>query len=136
MEMYKSKIDYWLIILLSVVFGGIVIQMIIDQFWYGLGIVIIPILFIGHMFTKTYYLLTEKELVIKCGFAFKKVLQIKDIRKISESSDLISSPALSIDRLEILYNKFDSVLISPKKKYEFIEALKILKPDIEVKLKA
>lgn len=121
--------------LLSIVLGGIALQMVFDKFWYGLGLIAIPILFIVDMFTKTYYVLTERELIIKCGFAFKKVLQINDIRKISETSDLISSPALSIDRLEIFFNKFDSVLISPKEKYEFIEALKRFKPDIEVQLK-
>ena len=45
-------------------------------------------------------------------------IDIKSIRKIIETYNPLSSPAASIDRLEIFYNKFDSILISPKDKKE------------------
>lgn len=132
MERYKSKIDLWLIIILTLVFGGIVIFSIIKKEWIGFIIAIIPTIFIWNMFRSTYYIITEEELIIKCGIFYKLVIKITDIRKISESNDLISSPALSIDRLEILYNRFDTILISPKKKYEFLQSIETLKPDIEI----
>ena len=132
MEKYKSKIDLWLIIILTLVFGGIVIFSIIKKEWIGFIIAIIPTIFIWNMFRSTYYIVTEEELIIRCGIFYKLVIKITDIRKISESNDLISSPALSIDRLEILYNRFDTILISPKKKYEFLQSIETLKPDIEI----
>ena len=132
MERYKSKIDLWLIIILTLVFGGIVIFSIIKKEWIGFIIAIIPTIFIWNMFRSTYYIITAEELIIKCGIFYKLVIKITDIRKISESNDLISSPALSIDRLEILYNRFDTILISPKKKYEFLQSIETLKPDIEI----
>lgn len=132
MERYKSKIDLWLIIILTLVFGGIVIFSIIKKEWIGFIIAIIPTIFIWNMFRSTYYIITAEELIIKCGIFYKLVIKITDIRKISESNDLISSPALSIDRLEILYNRFDTILISPKKKYEFLQSIEKLKPDIEI----
>jgi hypothetical protein len=132
MERYKSKIDLWLIIILTLVFGGIVIFSIIKKEWIGFIIAIIPTIFIWNMFRSTYYIITEEELIIRCGIFYKLVIKITDIRKISESNDLISSPALSIDRLEILYNRFDTILISPKKKYEFLQSIETLKPDIEI----
>lgn len=132
MKKYKSKIDLWLIILLTVVFGGIVILSIIKKDWIGFIIALIPAIFIWYMFTSTYYIIRENEVIIKGGIFYKLVIKITDIRKISESNDLISSPALSIDRLEILYNKFDTILISPKAKYEFVKSIEILKPDIEI----
>jgi len=132
MERYKSKIDLWLIIILTLVFGGIVIFSIIKKEWIGFIIAIIPTIFIWNMFRSTYYIITEEELIIRCGIFYKLVIKISDIRKISESNDLISSPALSIDRLEILYNRFDTILISPKKKYEFLQSIETLKPDIEI----
>ena len=132
MEKYKSKIDLWLIIILTLVFGGIVIFSIIKKEWIGFIIAIIPTIFIWNMFRSTYYIITEEELIIRCGIFYKLVIKITDIRKISESNDLISSPALSIDRLEILYNRFDTILISPKKKYEFLQSIETLKPDIEI----
>lgn len=132
MERYKSKIDLWLIIILTLVFGGIVIFSIIKKEWIGFIIAIIPTIFIWNMFRSTYYIITEEELIIRCGIFYKLVIKITDIRKISESNDLISSTALSIDRLEILYNRFDTILISPKKKYEFLQSIETLKPDIEI----
>jgi hypothetical protein len=132
MKKYKSKIDLWLIIILTLVFGGIVIFSIIKKEWIGFIIAIIPTIFIWDMFKSTFYIITEEELIIRCGIFYKLVIKITDIRKISESNDLISSPALSIDRLEILYNRFDTILISPKKKYEFLQSIETLKPDIEI----
>ena len=132
MKKYKSKIDLWLIIILTLVFGGIVIISIIKKDWIGFIIAIIPTIFIWDMFKSTFYIITEEELIIRCGIFYKLVIKITDIRKISESNELISSPALSIDRLEILYNRFDTILISPKKKYEFLQSIETLKPDIEI----
>ena len=48
---------------------------------------------------------------------------------------MISSAAASLDRLEILYDTFGSVLVSPKEKMGFIDQLKEINPSIEVKLK-
>lgn len=132
MEKYKSKIDLWLIIILTLVFGGIVIFSVIKKEWIGFIFAIIPTIFIWDMFKSTFYIITEEELIIRCGIFYKLVIKITDIRKISESNDLINSPALSIDRLEILYNRFDTILISPKKKYEFLQSIETLKPDIEI----
>ena len=47
----------------------------------------------------------------------------------------ISSPATSIDRLEITYGKYDSVIISPKLKQQFINEITTLNPKVEVKFK-
>jgi hypothetical protein len=74
-------------------------------------------------------------LAIKCGFLFNKTINIQTIKKITETNNPISSPATSLDRLEIVYGKFDSVIISPKKKVEFIADIKSLNPNVEVKLK-
>ena len=84
---------------------------------------------------RTYYVINVDHLFIRCGFSTTKI-DLKSIRKISDSRDLISSPALSNDRLEIMYNKFDTVLISPKEKTGFLSEIKIANPDIEIKSKA
>ncbi|MFC3199468.1 PH domain-containing protein [Parapedobacter deserti] len=52
--------------------------------------------------------------------------------QIEETRTLISAPAPSLDRLEIFYNKFDSIVISPKDKQGFIADLLKLNPEIEV----
>lgn len=61
-------------------------------------------------------------------------IEIKNIRKIYKTRNLLSSPALSIDRIAIVYNKYDEILISPKDKVQFVEDLLKINPDIEIKL--
>lgn len=72
---------------------------------------------------------------IRCGFLFNKYIDIKTIKKITETNNPLSSPATSLDRLEITYGKFDSILILPKQKIEFINDIKSLNPNVEIKLK-
>ena len=58
--------------------------------------------------------------------------QFKTISKITETNNLFSSPATSLDRLSLTYNQFDGVMISPKDKQEFIKHLLQINPAIEV----
>ena len=83
----------------------------------------------------TEYTIDNDKLTVKCGFLYNKTIDIKSIRKITETNNPLKSPATSLDRLEINYGKFDSVLISPKQKSEFINEIKRLNPNIEVKYK-
>ena len=41
---------------------------------------------------------------------------------------------MSLDRIAIVYNKFDEVLLSPKERDEFINELLKINPNIEIKL--
>ncbi len=87
------------------------------------------------MFATTYYAINENNLIVKCGFLFNKTIDINTIKKISETNNPLSSPATSIDRLEITYGKYDSVIISQKQKQDFINDIITLNPNIEVKFK-
>ena len=75
------------------------------------------------MFFKTIYTIEENKLKIKCGFFSYKSIEINDMREIAKSTNIISSPAASFDRIEIKYGKFDEVIISPKNKFEFAKDL-------------
>ena len=57
-------------------------------------------------------------------------VEIQSIKRIYKTRNPLSSPALSLDRIAIVYNKYDEVLISPKDKKEFIEELLKINPDI------
>ena len=73
----------------------------------------------------------EKEtLLIKGGIGFTKTLPIKEIRKIEDTNTVLSAPALSIKRIEIHYAKYDSVVISPKNKLDFVADLRKIQPDV------
>ncbi|WP_316819185.1 PH domain-containing protein [Pedobacter nyackensis] len=134
---YKSKVGNELVIPLTLVFVVTLFMAIFNEpHWPGLAILLPVILFIVHMFSTTYYTVDGDVLKVKCGFLYNAEIDIKTIKKISETNNPISSPALSLDRLDITYNKYDNVIISPKDKAEFISALTALNPNIEVKLKS
>jgi membrane protein YdbS with pleckstrin-like domain len=135
-KIYKSKIGLELVIPIVLILGTVLILTISEKpSWIGIAILLPVILFIVHMFMTTTYTIDSDELTIKCGFIINKTIDIKTIKKVTETNNPISSPATSLDRLEINYGKFDSIIISPKHKTEFINDIKRLNPNIEVKLK-
>ncbi len=73
-------------------------------------------------------------LLIRSGPLRKKV-NIRGIKKIRRTRTLLSSPALSFDRLEITHGRFgDHLVISPVRKQEFIKQL--LKENDQIELDA
>ncbi|MCF8272312.1 MAG: PH domain-containing protein [Flavobacteriaceae bacterium] len=135
-KIYHSKIGLELVIPLVLIFGAVLAQTITEKpSWIGIAILLPVILFVVYMFLTTTYTIARDELTIKCGFLFNKTIDIKTIKKITETNNLLSSPATSLDRLEISYGKFDSVIISPKQKLEFINDIKRLNPNVEVNFK-
>lgn len=82
----------------------------------------------------TGYYVGRAEVKIKCG-PFRWSVQKKDIIKISREKNPISAPALSIDRLCIVYGDYKVITISPEKKEQFIHALRQDHPHIKVEEK-
>jgi hypothetical protein len=136
MKTFKSKVGLEIVLPICVIIGGVSLLMIYESSWLGLTIIIITAVFILHLFLTTDYTITEDELKIKSGFVYKKTIKIVEIKRITETRDIMSSPANSIDRLEITFNNFDRVLVSPKEKTEFIRLLTAINPDIKLKLKS
>jgi len=135
MEKFKSKIDLWFVILVGILFTLILIRLAYDQNWVGFIFIIFVISYVIYSFSTTTYSIEGDKLKIKCGYFFNFLIEIKDIKTISETFNIISSPALSFNRLEILYNKFDTLLISPKDKNRFLETIKRINPEIKIVLK-
>ncbi|MBO1626044.1 PH domain-containing protein [Bacillus arachidis] len=89
------------------------------------------ILLIWSWFT-TGYTVEDEQIIIRYGLR-KKRISIKDIRKISKTKNPLAAPALSFDRLEILYgSQFETELISPRDTQRFIFLIKSIHPQIEV----
>ena len=61
-------------------------------------------------------------------------IDIHSIKKVYRTNNPLSSPALSLDRIAIVYNKYDEILISPKDRSAFIAELLSINPNIEVVL--
>ncbi len=135
-KVYKSKIGLELVIPLGLVFGTLLIVMLSGKTsWIDATPLLLVIIFVAHLFMTTYYVIAQDKLRVKCSFFINKTIEIKSITKITETNNPLSAPATSLDRLEICYGKFDSILISPKHKKTFIEELLHLNPSIQVILK-
>lgn len=130
---YKSKVS----ILTAVIFIGTPLLCILGAIgegsWISWIVALSTTALLINLYFQTYYEIDSKEetLYIQGGFLVREKIAIKNIRKITASNSVLSAPALSIDRLEIHYNTYDSQLISPKNKKEFIAHIQDLNPEIE-----
>ena len=75
-------------------------------------------------------------LIIKSGFLVSKEININRIKKISETNNPLSAPAASFGRLEMTYDEYGRILISPKDKSGFLDYITRLNPQIKVQYKS
>ncbi|MCU7856703.1 MAG: PH domain-containing protein [Candidatus Thiodiazotropha sp. (ex Lucinoma borealis)] len=74
------------------------------------------------LFVSTKYIVTEELLRIKSG-PFSWSIPLSSISSVSETRNPLSSPALSLDRLELKYRDGKTILISPANKAKFRAAI-------------
>ena len=131
MVRYKSKIGWILVLLILLLLLAPLYQMLDHSVSVGAIFLLLPSLFIGYIFISTYYEIDNGVLRVKSGFLLNRSIQINSITKIEPTNNPISAPATSLDRLEVFYNKYESVIISPKEKRAFIAHLKQVNPKIQ-----
>jgi hypothetical protein len=132
MKIFKSKIDWWFgLILVYPIFLSI--TALLEGEWIGLLGLAGVVGFILVLSKTTQYIINENQLIVKSTWIVNEKIDISKITKIEKSNSILSSPALSLDRLLVRYNKYDEVLISPKEKIEFINELLKINPNIEIK---
>ncbi|MGG3939828.1 PH domain-containing protein [Anoxybacillus kestanbolensis] len=79
----------------------------------------------------TFYILTDKVLKVRGGI-FSWTIPLEEIEVITESKNPLAAPALSLDRLQVVYGKSKFILISPKDKSLFLKQIKKMRPEIIV----
>lgn len=136
MKKYPSKISYGLVLIILATIIGSTIPLVSPPIWSGLLINLIILVFISHLLLSTYYVIEGDFLVVKSGFVVNKKIDINAIRTITETNSIIGSPAPSFDRLNIVYNQYNSILISPRHKTEFIAHIKTINSQIEIQYKS
>jgi hypothetical protein len=104
-----------------------------DGDWTAILIHALVALFVGHLFFTTYYTVEGNTLSVKSSVLINIKIDITTIRKITETNNPLSSPALSLDRLWIDYGKNGAVMISPEDKEGFIRHILQINPSVEVK---
>ncbi|TGD79608.1 PH domain-containing protein [Hymenobacter wooponensis] len=126
-QVFTSKISWGIFAPLLSGLGFFLLLSFVQQRW-GASLVVLAIAaFLVYLLVPTRYTLTSQELVIISGPIHKRV-PLTSITSIRPTRNPISSPALSLDRLEVRYGKFDLVLISPADKAGFLAALHQLIP--------
>ncbi|AIE59171.1 PH domain-containing protein [Bacillus methanolicus] len=137
---FPSKKDWWLTIIIwgAMLFaiGSGVYALIFEEsnlidFVFVLIFTVMLPVFLLWMWLTTYYVLDESNLVIKYG-PFKKIIPLNTIKSVKKSMNPLSSPALSLKRLEIVYSQNNMVLISPKDRDEFMKILSKHCPQAEI----
>jgi len=127
---FRSAVDGWfsvlallfpsmliVILVLSIESADMIILIVLGvSAFIALGL---PIL----LFT-TYYIIDSGKLKIRSG-PFSWVILLSDIKAVRPSHSALSSPALSLKRLEIQYGNNKSVLVSPKDMDGFRNAINV-----------
>lgn len=120
---FYSKHDIWLGLILYLPSLFAIIEMYRGEGFTGFTLLILGVLIlITWIWIGTYYVIKEGMLIVRCGPSLGRYT-IAEMRKIKSSKSWLSSPACSLDRILIVGDTFN-LLISPKKKTEFIDALR------------
>ena len=135
---FDSRRDAWLVLLLRGLPVAVLAILAIgwDARHRGMagpvaGMVILIVFeafFFEPLLRSTYYLIDGDTLVIRSSF-LKWRVPIARILSVTPTRNPVSSPALSLDRLAILYDG-KRILVSPRDKQRFIEALRAINPAI------
>lgn len=139
-KVYKSKISIGLATFIGVVMLGCTLPLFFEaeKQWPAIFILVATNLFLIHLFLNTYYIISGHLLTVKSSFIINTKIDIRSIKAVIETNSMMSAPALSLDRLELTYGTFDSVVVSPKEKQAFIdhllsinEAIKVVRKEAE-----
>ena len=119
---YRSKIDAWL---LGVVIAGLAVPLAMAArspatTWLMLFLLLPVVLLFAWLCLATRYTVQGDVLRVHAGLYTLRI-PLGDITRVQPTRDPLASPALSLDRLEILYGKGKRVLVSPKDKAGFLK---------------
>lgn len=128
-RVFRSKINW---VIAGIIVGGIVVSVwaafsLLAEPGVGARLILVMLVGIGvlmplWLLLGTRYLVSNDELRIVSG-PFRWIIPVSDIHGLAKTFDLVSSPALSLDRLRIDYGDGKSVLISPADESAFVQLL-------------
>jgi hypothetical protein len=128
---YRSKIDWWLLVLLCVAPGMTIAIAIALAFggkvseapWALIGLPLVAVVYFGLVFPMRYGI-DDHYLVVRFGVVRQRI-PLADISEVRPTNSPLSSPALSLDRLHIQFGEgfFKAVMISPADRDGFLDEL-------------
>jgi hypothetical protein len=139
---YPSKIDWWIyasmtLAIIAIVGSGITVWIVEPEeaatalpivVTAGIAAIGLPVILLRG----TGYTLEPTRLLITSG-PMKWVVPLADIHSIAPTRKPLSSPALSLDRLLIVYGRdYKQIMISPDDKAGFLRELEMLRAQLPV----
>ena len=142
---FSSKKDLWMTI---IIWLSAILFIVPPVFYPGFGVWMTPdflnkqwvkivVLFpIGiclmWIWLKTGYTIKNNSIKIQYG-PFKKYIRIDEVHSIRETKNPFTAPALSMNRIEINYGKYETIQISPKEIILFVNELQKKNSHIQIK---
>jgi hypothetical protein len=126
-QTFRSKVDAWLTL---VVAAGLVAMWLapVRRIWAGRTIDSLDIIgpfvataFIVWVFGGTYYVITADSLIVRAG-PIRRTVPLRLVQRLRATHNPLSSPALSLDRIEVTYGA-KRILVSPDDKRGFVSAV-------------
>ena len=126
---FKSAVDLWLLVIVALVViisFGVSIRLVLQSSPAGylrvIGVMIVGIGLPLWLLYSTRYVVIDEVLQIQSG-PFKWTIPITSISQVVETNNPLSSPALALQRFEITYGESKTVMVSPKDRKGFLEAI-------------
>jgi Bacterial PH domain len=120
---YKSKVDWWLGVLLVVPPAGAIVTMTTSNVMLGLLPLALITAIYGGLVFPTRYGLCADELVVRFGLVRVRI-PYREITNVDRTRSVLSSPALSLDRLRIEW-RGKAIMISPREREDFLRELAV-----------
>jgi hypothetical protein len=120
---YPTAVSWWLWIpIYTLIIGQGIFLMNETSPWFLVFHIVLAVA-IFFWVRSIRYTLSEESLEIYMGLGMKRKIPLASIRKVALSNNPISSPAASLQRIAIHYDRWGYILISPKNREAFIEEL-------------
>lgn len=128
---FKSKVDLWiLLVIIAIVIMDFVLMvaLAIDRGsppagkTAGILVCIAVMALIASLALRTYYAVDKNVLRVVSG-PFRWKIPVDQITSVTPTRTLLSSPAMSLDRLKIEYGKLRPMIVSPADKKGFLKAI-------------
>ncbi len=126
---FRSKIDWWLAAIMLTVITVSLVTVAAALHGRSNGglltaalVMVIGVVLPVWLLLSTAYTVGPEALIVRSG-PFRQRIPLDQIGDIRPSSNPVSSPALSLDRLEIHHGQ-NTTLVSPKDKQGFVKAIR------------
>lgn len=132
MTTYRSKIGIGTLLSFIIVVSGVCVLEILHQDWISLIVILLIVALAIYIFRSAYCTITGNVLNIRFAFFIDTDIDINTIKSVMETNSIWSAPALPVNRLEIFYNNYDSIIISTPDKAQFVADLRAINPNITI----